>query len=161
MGLISGSFDRATYLRQLERFYGFWQGWQPAVATLLRDEDFLRPRRRLDLLAADLSSLGLSRDAVAALPTCAAPELGSAAAAMGSLYVMEGSTLGGRVILRHVEPHLGGGGCSYFTGYGDGTAAMWRSFVARLDQWPAAEAERIVGGANMTFEHLEWWFAQP
>lgn len=161
-GLMSRPFDRAAYRRQLERFHGFWQGWQPAVATLLRDEEFLRPRRRLHLLAADLLSLGLAPDAIAALPACRPPELGCAAAAMGSLYVMEGSTLGGRLILRHVERHLGlSGGGSYFTGYGDRTGAMWRSFLARLDQWPAAEAERIVCGAKATFEQLGWWFAQP
>ena len=161
MGLVDEGLDLAAYRRRLERFHGFWQGWQPAVAVLLGDEEFLAPRRRLHLLAADLFSLGLPPEAIATLPACPPPDLGSAAAAMGSLYVMEGSTLGGRVILRHVEAHLDGAGCSYFTGYGNNTGMMWRSFVARLDQWPAAEAERIVIGATATFEHLGWWFAQP
>lgn len=95
LGLMDDGIGIAAYTRLLERFYGFWCGWQPQMAGLMRDEALLGPRRRLHLLAADLAALGLSPDAVRALPWCPLPALRDASEALGSLYVMEGSTLGG------------------------------------------------------------------
>ncbi len=158
-GLTDESLDLAAYRNQLQRFHGFWRGWQPLVAARLQDDAFLAPRRRLHLLADDLAALGLSQAAIDALPICPMPALADAAAAIGSLYVMEGSTLGGRVILGHLERRFGltGLGCSYFTGYGSATGAMWRSFLARLDLCPMAQAHRIAAGATATFDQVGWW----
>jgi heme oxygenase len=47
------------------------------------------------MLAADLGALGLSVDAMEAVPQCPLTELRDDMEALGSLYVMEGSTLGG------------------------------------------------------------------
>lgn len=148
------------YVGVLGRLYGFWRGWEPQVAAVLLDEALLAPRRRLHLLAADLKAAGVCDADVAALPACPPPVLDSAAEALGSLYVMEGSTLGGRVIQRHVERCLGEAGraaCSYFGGYGAQTGAMWRAFLARLDTVPAEDGERVGRGATATFERVGWW----
>lgn len=161
MDLLGEQLALKAYQNVIKRFYGFWVDWQPHVAELLRDEALLEPRRRLYLLEADLAALGFSVDEVGALPRCPLPALRDAAEALGSLYVMEGSTLGGRVIERHVERYLGLGGqsgCAYFAGYGAGTGAMWRAFLARLDAEPAERAERIGNGASATFECLAEWF---
>lgn len=161
MGLLSEQLTLEAYQNVIKRFYGFWIDWQPHVAALLRDGALLEPRQRLYLLEADLAALGFSVNEVEALPRCPPPVLRDAAEALGSLYVMEGSTLGGRVIERHVERHLGlkgQFGCAYFSGYGTGTGAMWRAFLARLDAEPAEHAERIGNGASATFECLAGWF---
>ena len=100
---------------------------------------------------------------MARLPLCPVPLLRDAFEALGSLYVMEGSTLGGQVIMRNVTLRLGFDdrfGCSYFAGHGANTGAMWRSFLARLDEAPTAEAERIANGASATFERLAWWLGR-
>jgi heme oxygenase len=160
LGLLDERLDRDAYKHVLERFYGFWRGWEPQVATLLQDGPLLDPRRRMHLLRADLAALGLSADTVDALPACPLPLLHDAAEALGSLYVMEGSTLGGRVIQRNVERRLGfdcRSGCTYFAGYGASTGMMWRLFLARLDEAPATDAERIATGATATFERLAYW----
>jgi heme oxygenase len=101
LGLLDTELELAYYKIVLTRFHGFWRGWQPYVAGLLDDETLLAPRRRLELLDADLRTLGLSKSDIEALPTCPPPRLENAAEALGSLYVMEGSTLGGRRILRN------------------------------------------------------------
>ena len=160
LGLLDPELGRDAYRRVLERLYGFWRGWEPRMADLLRDEALLAPRRRLHLLAADLAALGSPLAAVARLPVCPVPELRDAAGALGSLYVMEGSTLGGGVIRRHVAHRLGFGersGCAYFAGYGSATGAMWRAFLVRLDQAPADDADRIADGATATFTRLAGW----
>jgi len=162
-GLLDETLDRDAYQAVLERFYGFWRGWQPHVATMLQDRALSEPRRRLHMLAADLLVMGASARALGQLPVCPVPALRDAAGALGSLYVMEGSTLGGSVIRRHVERRLGfdgRSGCAYFAGYGADTGMMWRSFLARLDLAPAGDAERIAHGATATFERLAGWLSR-
>jgi heme oxygenase len=151
-----------SYEAILSRFYGFWKGWQPQVAGLLNDEALTKPRRRLHLLEADLSVLGVSRETLAALPLCPLMTLQGDAEALGSLYVTEGSTLGGRVIQRNVERCLQGVGRAssrYFHGYGDETGAMWRLFLKRLDEVPASDMEGVGRGATATFDRLGTWLS--
>ena len=134
------------------------------MAVLLQDAAFLDPRRRMHLLQADLAALGLSAHEVAGLPACPLPLLRNAVEALGSLYVMEGSTLGGRVIERNVERCLGFDGrhgCAYFAGYGTRTGAMWGLFLQRLDEAPAADAQQVTEGATATFERLARWLPGP
>ena len=160
LGLLDDHLGLDAYRTVIERFYGFWRTWEPRMAVLFQDAAFLDPRRRVHLLQADLTALGLSAHAVAMLPTCPLPLLRNGVEALGSLYVMEGSTLGGRMIERNVERRLGLNaehGCTYFAGYGTRTGAMWRLFLARLDQAPAADAEQVTDGAAATFERLAWW----
>jgi heme oxygenase len=160
LGLLDENLALPAYERVLKLFYGFWRSWEPQMACLLKDEALLGPRRRLHLLAADLVALGVTVQALDALAPCPPTPLQDDVEALGSLYVMEGSTLGGRVIRRNVERVLGDkgrAGCSYFNGYGERTGAMWLSFLDRLDKVPLANAERTAAGALATFEHLGCW----
>jgi heme oxygenase (biliverdin-IX-beta and delta-forming) len=160
LGLLNEHLELDTYKTVLTRFYGFWSGWQPQIAGLLQNEALLTPRRRLHLLAADLAYLGVSEHELAALPRCPLPVLNDAAEALGSLYVMEGSTLGGGVIRSNIQRCLGKsapGGYMYFNGYGVATNTMWQSFLVFLDAAPAADQPRIGRGAVATFERLGWW----
>lgn len=52
-------------------------------------------RKKAHLAARDLRHLGMSPECIAAIPRCASiPEISSVDAALGLLYVLEGSTLG-------------------------------------------------------------------
>jgi|GEM_PF-394912 len=55
----------------------------------------------------------------------------SLAYALGYAYVIEGSTLGGRVILKQVAPalKLDGPGTRFFTGYGAETGKFWKEYL--------------------------------
>jgi heme oxygenase (biliverdin-IX-beta and delta-forming) len=163
LALTEPSLDGARYRAVLARFLGFWLGWEPRVAAALDDPLFFAPRRRAHLLRRDLDALGLPEDEIAALPRCALPALAGPQAALGALYVMEGSTLGGRVLVRHVARRLGVAegmpGALYFSGYGDATGAMWRDFCVRLRAAPAGSAPEITAAALATFDLLAAWFA--
>lgn len=84
----------------------------------------------------------------------------SAHEAMGGLYVMEGSTLGGMLIARSVSGHLAIES-RYYGCYGEATALQWREMKAQLDAAPATREERdaMCRGAEATFmalrAHLE------
>lgn len=148
--------ERARYLRVLQVFAAFLPAWESAVAAALpaRWGEWLRARSRQRFLRQDLEVLGVAE---APAPVFA-PSLPGAAAAWGSLYVMEGSALGGQVITRHLaeaglHPHSGG---AFFHGWGEATGAMWREFRGLLDQQvaePAAIAQAC-DAARLTFDLL-------
>jgi heme oxygenase len=162
LDILAEPLCRDRFTRLLERFWGFHAAWEPALARSLRDDAFLAPRGKLDHLRRDLLALGRTPDQVAALPLWldAARLTADASAALGSLYVMEGSTLGGQVISRALKaaPWLPEGGLGYFDPYGPSTGQMWRGFrdYASARSAPAAD-DLIVDGARATFERLQAW----
>ena len=162
LDLLSRPLDRNRFTALLVRFHGFHQIWEPALARCLPAA--LVPGPRLPLLEQDLGTLGLCDDIVGAIPSCAqAASLGEHLdTALGSVYVLEGSTLGGRVIARHFSeaPWWPPAGLRYFDPYGDETAARWRQTLAQL-AGAGGDADRIVAGAVRTFEILQHWLVPP
>jgi heme oxygenase len=101
--------------------------------------------------------------ALAELPQAKAlPDLGTAAKLFGCLYVLEGATLGGQIITRHLNASLGltpQSGGSFFSGYGQHTGSRWKEFCAHLTAFAARSNcdLEIVEGANATFDSLDRW----
>jgi heme oxygenase len=161
-----GSPDR--YATLLARLYGFYEPFEAeldrAVARWGLRFD-VEARRKAPLLARDLAALDVAPAAVDGLPRSARiPRPTNPLAALGCLYVLEGATLGGRLIARHVTQRLGFGpysGASFFHGYGSAAGPRWRTFCSVL----AAEtcsgvAERaILSGAIDTFVAYDRWLA--
>jgi heme oxygenase len=85
-------------------------------------------------------------------------------AVLGSMYVVEGSTLGGAVIARQVEKRLGftaETGCAYFRSYGRNVAVMWKSLGAKLLEASSPEADDvIVESAQKTFTVMHDWLCE-
>lgn len=165
LGLLDSPASFTRYVALLMRFHGFHRVWEPAIAQALpQDTALLQPRRRLALIDEDLRDLDIDDLDIDVLPVVpeAAELCRSPAAALGSLYVMEGSTLGGRVITRRLLESASWcppGGLRTFYPYGDATGERWRETLARLEAAPAQEHELIVQGALATFALLQWWLA--
>jgi len=148
----------AGYRSLLARLHGFHRSWEPAIGTALADGSFFDPRCRVSALARDLAFLGLSPEGIDGLPRALPIPLPGPAAAMGALYVLEGSTLGGRVIGRHIATAhgLAEDGLAYYTAHGARTGAMWSAFRTRLDTFEE-EADEVVAAANGTFDAMRTW----
>lgn len=151
------------YRDLLARLYGFHAVWEPAAAALLADGAFFEPRRKAHLLAADLTFLGLQQSGIdaLALPRSPCVPMTTRADALGAMYVLEGSTLGGQLIARRVSAVLGlapGRGCSYHCAYGPAVGTMWREFRTCLlaASSPTAD-EAMARTAQSTFERLRSW----
>ncbi|MET0743884.1 MAG: biliverdin-producing heme oxygenase [Microvirga sp.] len=150
-----------AYRAVLERFYGFHAAWEDRASAAFADPEFFDPRRKTGLLLQDLRALGLSPEAIAALP--AFPPLvptANRSDVLGTMYVMEGSTLGGTIIARLVVERFGyeaTTGCAYFRSYGSGVGSMWRQFRARLEAEDVPDADAVVASAVLTFHHLQGW----
>jgi heme oxygenase len=78
---------------------------------------------------------------------------------LGSVYVMEGSTLGGQVIGKALRSAtwVPEGGLRYFNPYGPRTGAMWRNFCVALDAVSASAAQEVICGARDSFALLRDW----
>jgi heme oxygenase (biliverdin-IX-beta and delta-forming) len=157
-------FDRISYAETLRRFYGIYG---PLERTLGRQSGWdelgldLKDRSHVRLIARDLTVLGSEP-----CPDEASDifEIKSFAHALGALYVMEGSTLGGRIVLRLLETQemdIPTGAMSFFAGHGAETGSMWRSFVAKLDvfgELNPASCHAVQEGAQKTFQAVIAWF---
>lgn len=156
---------RADYVWLLGRFLGFVAAWEERVAERVAESDPVRAgRAKTRWLEEDLASLGWSAEAVAALPRCAdLPEAGNRAELLGACYVLEGSTLGGQFIARHLSEALGvepGDGDRYFRSYGRDVGAKWQAFREELLRHSSPENDPvIVRAAQDMFEKLAAWFA--
>lgn len=139
------------------RFFDFHASAEAALAPRLSALDGLEfeRRRRSPHISDDLARIGApaGQAAVASPPSPA-----STAEALGFLYVLEGSSLGGRVIRRQAERRgLSLEGLGFLDPYGPAAGEMWRRFLAVLsahcvDAAAAADAARgAVGG----FAHAE------
>ena len=165
LNLLDPSFTRIQYTALLKGFYGFHRPWESAVEAVLDTglPGFFAPRKKLPYLEADLRYLGFASEALTAIPECPhLPALAGMAAALGSLYVVEGSSLGGRILRQHFSRHLHlplDAGCRYFSGYGDQTGPMWSAFGELLATRPATENEAMLESACSTFDLLGDWLS--
>jgi heme oxygenase len=146
------------YARVLRGFDCFLEAWEPSVARALPPHlrPWFEPRRRSPLVARDLEALRVPHDLMTAV---ALPTLDTGACALGSLYVLEGSALGGQVIAQRMQRWHGIGahdGAAYFTGWGERTGAMWREFrhVLACEVTDAASRQAACAGAIATFDAL-------
>lgn len=76
--------------------------------------------------------------------------------AIGTLYVIEGSTLGGQIICNMISRQweiIPEGGFDFFSGYGKDTHAMWSDFKKFLNSnnLTREEEKEVVKAANRTF----------
>ena len=153
-----------AYRDLLARLYGFHAAWEPRAEAALADARFFRGRRKVGFLRADLRKLGMADGAIGRLALCdPTVAMRSPAEAWGSMYVVEGSTLGGAVIARHVERSLGLGrhnGCHYFRCYGKNVRPMWTAFGSRLlARCGQAEEDVVIAAACRTFDMLHSWLS--
>ncbi len=167
--LLKDDLTRPAYCAYLGQLLGFHRPLEPLLHLYLGDlPAFDLPARcKRSLLEHDLAHLGQPPEAIAVLPSCTAlPPLFDAAHALGCLYVLEGSTLGGQILSRKVATRLGlhpGTGASYLSAYGAGTGEMWRRFCAALIAHAGQHRgeDRIVQAAQDTFAALEAWLKVP
>jgi len=163
LDLLRPSFTLDQYVSLLRRFYGFHQPWESEVDSVLEVElpGFFAPRRKLENIESDLRFLGSEPQDLLHIALCGKlPPLKGVGSALGSLYVIEGSSLGGRILARHFGGHLGlrpDAGCRFFSGYGDRTGRMWSAFGELMAGRPSAEDEEMLAASVSTFELLGDW----
>ena len=163
LDLLHPELDRDRLTPAMTALHAFWSAAEQGLAgwAALHPDDAARVdwplRRRAHLYAADLHALG----ARPAADRPAMAEVPDTAAALGRMYVLEGATLGGTVIDRHLArlPALSGIRLSALSPYGERTGAMWHAFrtVTRAHTTGHGDADRVVRAACETFAALVHW----
>lgn len=129
--------SRSAYAGLLTTLYRVHEAYERALAALdLRaiGLDFA-PRKRARWLADDLEAL----DQEIPEPCSLAHPPQSSEAALGALYVLEGSTQGGRILLRaalRLPDMTETRGARFFAGHGDRNATLWNEFLQALNSVP-------------------------
>ena len=159
-------FDRAAYLRWLELMCGFYRRVDGAVAA----SGFVTHtgwayRARCALIEDDMRLLAARMpidppDPQEVLAPLAG--LSQIAGVAGMLYVVEGSALGGKVLLNVLARNAAvtaDAGASFFAPHGDQPQRCWANYVALLERLcgSAAWERSAVDGAETTFNTLQAW----
>lgn len=150
---------KADYAAILKMFYGFFFPLHQntrAYITPHHLED-IEERRLPSFILNDLESINFPSQHIASCKEL--PEVKNAAQAFGALYVMEGATLGGRIIakmlLRNSNLNLTEENLSFFSGYKEATGTKWKAFQEALNQ--QFDQELLVNTAKETFLLFHNW----
>ncbi len=146
---------REDYVHLVRGLYGIHIAVEERLADPLLAQGWLEigitlpAHRRSHLLSEDLDALGASPEEAAVQLT----QLTGIGEALGCLYVVEGSALGGRVLAPAFRAVLGDVPTRFFGSDGRMHPHPWRSVLAALEAFEAAggNAEDVVVGAQETF----------
>jgi heme oxygenase len=157
MALASGTLGKKSYVGYLQALYHLHEKLETRIQNMSEWKAYhINPDShcRLHLIAADLGALGASTQELHSkfdihvnwsFPT-----------AIGVLYVLEGSTMGGRLLAQRNAHILGDDGRSatrYFEAYGDETISRWGAYCEFLSRYgsmhPEENAEVILGACSM------------
>jgi len=160
--------DYVMYLGQLRHVHAAIEtaldaviGTCPGLARVFTDE-----RRRVPDLDRDLEVFDVIPEKVPVLPSTKefmdrVHRLATSepVALLGPLYVLEGSTNGGRFLARVLEKSLqidAGAGISYMDPYGERQPEMWASFKARADavELTPDQVRNVTDAAGETFRAI-------
>lgn len=158
MGLMSPDLSSDRYVEILRAFHIYYSLLEPQLAGFSEWEELgceIKARLgKLEKIENDLKYFNAS-------VRKPAPRIviGDFAQALGAMYVIEGSTLGGQVISKFLANRFGyvpESGAQYFSGYGPETGKMWVSFKAVIARAETAgvDQDRVVEGAARAFDYL-------
>lgn len=150
----------------LKSMYGFVIGFEKVVFPILENSlPQLSERRKTQLLDADLVISIHEIDKVPLLPSdVLTTQYDTLSKAWGGMYVLEGSTLGGQIITRHLQCILGEAitqKISYLTPYGSHTGIMWKNFLHYFSEAATGmcDEKEIIDSAVQTFSLIDNWIA--
>lgn len=158
---IKKATDTEQYVYVLRMFYGYFKPVEAQIQALIHADLIpdIAERRQSGALVADLHTLG--EDTAQLAVTDNLPVIESIPQALGALYVLEGSTLGGRFISQMLMKQLNRtDAITFFGGYGAETDAKWKVFTATVNEYAEKHPlhlNEIVAAADETFSKFGEW----
>jgi heme oxygenase len=140
-------------------FFGFFHPLENAIQQHLSTTDLndINERRKAAAILHDLKTLGFSASNISQCKSL--PPVKNSSQAFGALYVLEGSTLGGKMIARMLLNNnllsLSEESLTFFAGYKEETGSKWKRFLEAFNR--QGNAEEVVKSANDTFSYLKSW----
>ncbi|HEX2533550.1 MAG TPA: biliverdin-producing heme oxygenase [Chitinophagaceae bacterium] len=152
--IIKNAANQADYAALLQLFYLVFAPMEKGIRAWVNETHFPdRSRRRnAAFLEQDLLQMG------APVPRVTGSSVQpSFHQALGALYVLEGSTLGGVHIVRMLRSKmtLPEGSTRFWEAYGSERMVMWQRFTTRLDELVPGEAGAVISGARAAFQYFQ------
>lgn len=161
--IMNNSLSIDQYKKLLTVNYIIHQKSENILANML-DADIaaeleMNSRLKLSALEKDLNYWGIDSLTLPGLNFELYLPQKNTAEVLGALYVLEGATLGGNVIKRHIlaNPNFKEheAGLNYYGVYGEELSTKWKKFVSVLNERvPEVDYERCINSANQTFNNL-------
>ncbi len=147
--------NNGDYADLLKHFYAYFSHIEKTIKPYITESilpDYAQ-RRNSEYIKADILELGSD---ISGLPYTTVPKIENTVQALGALYVLEGSIMGGSIIVKMLEKGGVNQGVSFFSGYGEATGMMWGNFIAVLNAHAKTEQEeeQAINAANETFKHF-------
>jgi len=144
--------SNADYADFLKYFHTYFSQVEQAIAPYITAQllpDY-KDRRNSSYLKNDIEELG---GTIAEAPSVNIPVIENQLQALGALYVMEGSIMGGSIIVKMLEKGGITKGVSFFSGYGEATGQKWGVFVSTMNQQATTPEEETIAieAANEAF----------
>ena len=144
--------NEAEYADLLKGFYAFFSAVEAETESYITTEilpDKLS-RRNSNFIKNDIESLGFNIDN---LPLANAPKTNSVLEALSSMYVLEGSIMGGPYIIQMLKKAGIQRGFSFFEGYAEESQNMWNAFTSILNHHAnnPIDHTKAIEIANQTF----------
>jgi heme oxygenase len=150
-----------SYKNLLYIFYGFFKPVEEQITVYLQEDVLpdINERRNAMLIQQDLAFIGEQKPDVVCIEL---PLIKDAATALGAMYVLEGSTLGGIHLSKMIADKMSftsPKGVAFFSGYRNKTATKWDFFKEQLNNYTeSTEVENeVIRSANETFLKFKNW----
>ena len=168
VGLPGSVRTRTEYGELLQRLLTFHLAFGATLATPIWIEEWRRTgitlgdHDRSPNLIDDLAHLNQSAKTHDEAEQVS-PKFTSFAEALGGLYVIEGSSLGGKILAPAFRTHLGNVPTRYFESYGREFPLPWRSVQSALTRFEPGHvlADQVIFGATSTFSSFGNYLAAP
>jgi heme oxygenase len=148
------------YTNILAAFYGFIYPVEVLIHSQVDTTELndINERYKAPFIMDDLRSLNY--DMTLLCESNDLPQIQNVEQAFGALYVLEGSTLGGKIIANMLlKKEIGlQNDLRYFTAYGKETGPKWMQFQKRLNEFTHEnQIQTIITAANETFLKFKIW----
>ncbi len=159
--LLSNNVSETIYCSYLIQLYSFVKGFEqyayPELGLYFLN---IHHRKKAHFIEEDLKAHDITIDKLTLLEDSffrdTYPDVYLAA---GALYVLEGSTLGGQIIVKHLQKAMPPSfvNAAYFLGYKQRTGSMWKDFLQQLTALPQStlQEQQIIKGAITTFKIID------
>ena len=168
--IANGTVDRSTFVAYLGQLYTVHDALEsalrdvkdhhPAISALATPERMRVPDldRDLEFYGFDLEQLEVGEAAEKFVSLVERTADSEPVALLGAIYVLEGSTNGGRFLAQVLRKswNLDGRGVAYFDPYGDRQGPVWAAFRREMEEasFEARQEDAIVEMARCTFEAI-------
>lgn len=153
--IMDGSFTPANYNIVLRVNYLVHYLLEPIFFIILsnkiQEEVGLLKRKKTGALAEDIQASGIDPTTDQSLDI-SVPDLENEGEALGALYVLEGATLGGQVIIRRLkkDPAFSSSPLAYYNVYAAETGTMWKQFLEAMNQYE--DHNSVLIGAQKVYD---------